>query len=81
MADGRQKKITQKITLDAYLTAPDGKLRKGHAGELRRLQRLGFRETDRRSLGREDHLKIVLEREVDRYPGVPAPSVPPYVIQ
>ena len=69
----------QKITLDAYLTAPDGKLRKSHAGELRRLQRLGFRETDRRIATREDHMKISLEREVDRYPGVPPPAVPPYI--
>ena len=79
MAEGKQKKITQKIMLDAYLTAPDGKLRRSHAGELRRLQRLGFRETDRRSGTREDHIKITLEREVDRYPGVPVPGVPPYI--
>ena len=79
MAEGKQKKITQKILLDAYLTAPDGKLRKSHAGELRRLQRLGFRETDRRMGTREDHVKIMLEREVDRYPGVPAPGVHPYI--
>lgn len=79
MAEGKQKKITQKIVLDAYLTAPDGKLRKSYAGEMRRLQRLGFKETDRRIGGREDEVKITLEREVDRYPGVPAPSVPPYI--
>jgi hypothetical protein len=54
-------------------------LRKSHAGELRRLQRLGFRETDRRLGTREDHVKIMLEREVDRYPGVPAPGVHPYI--
>ncbi len=80
MAEGKQKKITQRITLDVYLTAPDGKPRKSHAGEIRRLQRLGFREVDRRLASREDHVKITLEREVDRYPGVPAPSVPPYTL-
>ena len=79
MAEGKQKKITQSISLDVYLTAPDGKLRKGHAGELRRLQKLGFRETDRRTASRQDHVKVTLEREVDRYPGVPAPGVHPYI--
>lgn len=79
MAEGKQKKVTQKILLDAYLTAPDGKLRKSYAGELRRLQRLGFKETDRHIGSREDEVKITLEREVDRYPGVPAPAVPPYI--
>lgn len=79
MAEGKQKKITQKVTLDVYLTAPDGKVRKSHAGELRRLQRLGFRETDRRIGGREDHVRVTLEREVDRYPGVPTPGVHPYI--
>ncbi len=80
MADGKQKKVTQKITLDVYLTAPDGRLRKSYAGEMRRLQRLGFRETDRRIANREDHLKVSLEREIDRYPGVPLPAVPPYLV-
>lgn len=80
MADGKQKKVTQRLTLDAYLTAPDGKLRKSHAGEMRRLTRLGFREVDRRVVGREDRVRVTLEREVDRYPGVPAPSVPPYIV-
>lgn len=80
MAEGKQKKITQRLTLRAYLSAPDGKLRKGYAGELRRLQKLGFREVDRKIADREDLLKITLEREVDRYPGVPAPAVPPYTI-
>ncbi|MDQ3964335.1 MAG: hypothetical protein M3277_10555 [Actinomycetota bacterium] len=79
MAEGKQKKITQKITLDVFLTAPDGKVRRSHAGELRRLQRLGFRETDRRIGNREDHVRVVLEREVDRYPGVPVPGVHPYI--
>lgn len=79
MAEGKQKKITQKVTLDVFLTAPDGKVRKGHAGELRRLQRLGFRETDRRIGDREDHVRVTLEREVDRYPGVPVPGVHPYI--
>ncbi|HVF53099.1 MAG TPA: hypothetical protein VNC78_05765 [Actinomycetota bacterium] len=80
MADGKQKKITQRITLDAYLTAPDGKFRKAYAGEIRRLGRLGFREVDRRITSREDHVKVTLEREVDRYPGVPTPTVPPYIV-
>lgn len=79
MAEGKQKKITQKVTLDVFLTAPDGKVRKSHAGELRRLQRLGFRETDRRIGNREDHVRVTLEREVDRYPGVPVPGVHPYI--
>ncbi len=78
MAEGKQKKITQKVTLDVFLTAPDGKVRRSHAGELRRLQRLGFRETDRRIGNREDHVRVTLEREVDRYPGVPVPGVKPY---
>ncbi|HWC14584.1 MAG TPA: hypothetical protein VG929_08305 [Actinomycetota bacterium] len=75
----KQKKVTQSIILDVYLTAPDGKPRKSHAGELRRLQKLGFRETDRRIATRQDHVKVTLEREVDRYPGVPVPGVPPYI--
>ena len=79
MAEGKQKKVTQAITLDVYLTAPDGGLRKSYAGELRRLQKLGFRETDRRLGSREDHLRVTLEREVDKYPGVPLPAVPPYL--
>jgi hypothetical protein len=33
-----------------------------------------------RHLGtREDQVKVVLEREIDRYPGVPLPAVPPYI--
>ena len=79
MAEGKQKKVTQKIVLDVYLTAPDGSVRKSYAGELRRLQKLGFREIDRRIVEREDHLKVTLEREIDRYPGVPLPAVPPYL--
>ena len=79
MAETKQKKVTQKITFDAFLTAPDGRMRKSYAGELRRLQRLGFREIDRRLGTREDHVKIMLEREVDKYPGVPLPAVPPYI--
>ena len=79
MAEGKQKKVTQKISLDVYLTAPGGKPRKAHAGELRRLQKLGFRETDRRLGSREDHVKVILEREIERYPGVPLPAVPPYI--
>jgi hypothetical protein len=79
MAEGKQKKVTQRIHLDAYLTAPDGSVRKSYAGEIRRLQRLGFREVDRKLGTREDQIKLVLEREVDRYPGVPLPAVPPYI--
>lgn len=79
MAEGKQKKVTQRITLDVYLTAPDGKPRRSHAGELRRLQRLGFKETDRKLASREDHVRITLEREVERFPGVPAPGVHPYI--
>jgi hypothetical protein len=79
MAEGKQKKVQQTITLDVYLTAPGGKLRKSHAGELKRLQKLGFRETNRKVASREDHVRITLEREVDRYPGVPLASVAPYI--
>ena len=79
MAEGKQKKVTQRINLDVYLTAPDGRVRKTYAGEIRRLQRLGFREVDRRVGSREDHVKVTLEREIDRYPGVPLPAVPPYI--
>ncbi len=78
MAEGKQKKVTQRITLDVYLTTPNGKPRKSHAGELRRLQKLGFREVHRRHAAREDHLRVTLEREVERFPGVPAPGVHPY---
>ena len=79
MAEGKQKKITQRVTLDVYLTGPAGKPRKSKAGELRRLHRLGFRESGRRLASREDHLKVTLEREIDRYPGVPTQGVPPYI--
>lgn len=79
MADGKQKKVLQKIMLDVYLTSPGGKLRKSYAGEVKRLQKLGFREIDRRIASREDHIKITLEREIDRYPGVPLASVHPYI--
>lgn len=79
MAEGKQKKVTQTITLDVYLTAPDGGVRKSYAGELRRLQKLGFRETNRRLGTREDHLRVTMEREIDKYPGVPLPAVPPYL--
>ena len=79
MAEGKQKKVTQRLTLDVYLTSPDGPIRKAYAGEVRRLQKLGFREVDRKIATREDHLKLTLEREVDRYPGVPLATVPPYI--
>jgi hypothetical protein len=79
MAEGKQKKVTQKITLDVYLTQPGGPPRKSYAGELRRLQRLGFREVGRRMAEREDHVRVSLEREVDRYPGVPVQGVRPYI--
>ncbi len=79
MAEGRQKKVIQKITLDVYLTSPGGKPRKSYAGEIKRLSKMGFREIDRRIASREDHLKITLEREIDRYPGVPLASVHPYI--
>lgn len=79
MAEGKQKKVLQKITLDVYLMSPGGKPRKSYAGEVKRLQKLGFREIDRRIATREDHLKITLEREIDRYPGVPLASVHPYI--
>lgn len=79
MAEGKQKKVIQRIHLDAYLNAPGGNLRKSYAGELKRLQKLGFRETDRKLGSREDHVKILLEREVERFPGVPLPGVPPYI--
>ena len=79
MAEGKQKKVTQRIHLDAFLTSPNGGLRKGYSGELRRLQRLGFREIERKLAGREDRVKIILEREIDKYPGVPLPAVPPYL--
>jgi hypothetical protein len=80
MADGKQKKVTQKLTLDVYLTSADGKIRKTYAGEVRRLQKLGFRETGRKLGGRDDHVKLNLEREIERYPGVPLPAVPPYIL-
>ena len=79
MADGKQKKVTQRITLDVFLTAPGGNARKSYAGEIKRLQKLGFRETDRKMASREDHVKVTMEREVERYPGVPAPGVHPYI--
>lgn len=79
MADGKQKKVIQSIMLDAYLTSAEGNLRKMYAGELKRLQKLGFREVDRRVTDREDHVKIQLEREIDKYPGVPLPAVHPYI--
>ncbi|MBA3628370.1 MAG: hypothetical protein H0W55_01645 [Actinobacteria bacterium] len=79
MADGKQKKVTQQIRLDVYLKAPGEGPRKNHAGELRRLQKLGFREVNRQTKSREDHVLITLERDVDRYPGVPLPPVSPYI--
>lgn len=79
MAEGRQKKVLQKIVLDVYLTSPGGRPRKSYAGEIKRLSKMGFREIDRRIASREDHLKITLEREIDRYPGVPLASVHPYI--
>jgi hypothetical protein len=79
MAEGKQKRVTQTIVLDLYLKEAGGSLRKSHAGELRRLQRLGFREAGRKLGTREDHVKVTLEREVERYPGVPLAAVPPYL--
>ena len=79
MAEGKQRKITQRITLDIYLTAPAGKPRKSHAGEMRRLQKLGFREIGRRMGNREDLQRVTFEREIDRYPGVPLAGVHPYI--
>jgi hypothetical protein len=79
MVEGKQKKVQQKIALDVYLTGPGGKPRKSYAGEIRRLQKLGFREVNRRVVNREDHVKVTLEREVERYPGVPLAGVPPYI--
>jgi hypothetical protein len=79
MAEGKQKKVAQKITLDVFLTQPGGSLRKAYAGEVKRLQKLGFREIDRKMGNREDHFRVTFEREVDRYPGVPLPGVAPYI--
>ncbi|MDQ3985541.1 MAG: hypothetical protein M3280_03480 [Actinomycetota bacterium] len=79
MAEGKQKKVNQKLTLDVYLTTPGGKPRKSYAGEIKRLQKLGFRETNRRVVDREDHARLTFEREVERYPGVPLPGVAPYI--
>jgi hypothetical protein len=79
MAEGKQKKVTQKIALDVYLTSPGGKPRKSYGGEIRRLQKLGFREVDRRIINREDHVKVYLEREVEKFPGVPVQGVAPYI--
>ena len=42
-------------------------------------QTLGFRESDRRMASREVHLRVTLERDIDRYPGVPTPGVHPYI--
>lgn len=75
----RRHKITQRIVLDVYLTAPGGKLRKSYGGELRRLQKAGFKETKRKVGERQDQVKVTLEREVERYPGVPAPGMAPYI--
>jgi hypothetical protein len=79
MAETKQKKITQKIALDVYLTAPGGNVRKRYSGELKRLQKLGFREVNRRVVEREDRVKVYLEREVEKYPGVPVQGVAPYI--
>lgn len=75
----KQKKVTQTIHLDVFLTAPGGKARRAYAGEIKRLQKLGFRETDRKVSDRQDHVKVTLEREIERYPGVPTPAVAPYI--
>ncbi|MQA98859.1 MAG: hypothetical protein GEU78_00965 [Actinobacteria bacterium] len=75
----KQKKVIQTIHLDVYLTSPGGKPRNAYAGEIRRLQKLGFRETDRKVSDRQDQVKVTLEREVERYPGVPTPAVAPYI--
>lgn len=79
MAEGKQKKVIQSVTLDVYLTSPGGKPRRAYAGEVKRLQKLGFRETNRRMANREDHLRVTYEREVERFPGVPLPGVAPYI--
>jgi hypothetical protein len=79
MAEGKQKKVNQSVTLDVYLSSPGGKPRRSYAGEIKRLQKLGFRETNRRMANREDHLRITFEREVERFPGVPLPGVAPYI--
>ncbi|MDQ3954677.1 MAG: hypothetical protein M3285_03905 [Actinomycetota bacterium] len=79
MAEGKQKKVIQSVTLDVYLTSPGGKPRRSYAGEVKRLQKLGFRETNRRMANREDRLRITYEREVERFPGVPLPGVAPYI--
>ncbi len=79
MAEGKQKKVTQSVTLDVFLTGPGGKPRRSHSGEVRRLQKLGFRETNRRIANREDHVRVTFERDVERFPGVPLPGVPPYI--
>lgn len=76
----KQKKVTQTIHLDVYLTSPGGKPRNAYAGELRRLHKLGFRETDRKVSDRQDQMKVTLEREIERYPGVPTPGVAPYIL-
>jgi len=76
----KQKKVTQTIHLDVYLTSPGGRPRKAYAGEIKRLQKLGFRETDRKVSDRQDQVKLTLEREVERYPGVPTPAVAPYIL-
>ena len=79
MAEGKQKKVNQSVTLDVYLRSPGGKPRRSYAGEVKRLQKLGFRETNRRMANREDHLRITFELEVERFPGVPLPGVAPYI--
>jgi hypothetical protein len=79
MAEGKQKKVGQRIVLDIYLTAPGGKVRKSYAGEMKRLQKMGFRETQRKIGLREDHVRVTLDREIDRYPGVPLATVHPYI--
>lgn len=79
MAEGKQKKVMQSVTLDVYLRSPGGKPRRSYAGEVKRLQKLGFRETNRRIANREDHLRITYEREIERFPGVPLPGVAPYI--
>jgi hypothetical protein len=76
----KQKKVNQTIHLDVYLTSPGGKPRNAYAGEIRRLQKLGFRETDRKVGDRQDHVKVTFEREIERYPGVPTPAVAPYIL-
>ena len=79
MAEGKQKKVIQQITLDVYLTAPDGNMRKSYGGEVRRLQRLGFREVNRRigERDRETLSRLPMLRGDDRRPAADGSSLHP----